>query len=70
MEFTRQTLPAQHYLYVTRECPYGPEIAEAMGSGFAEVFGFVAENGITPLSMPMSVYHGMDPNMHACRVIQ
>lgn len=63
MEFTRKSLPEQHYLYVERECEYGPAIAEAMGSGFAEVFGFVGQNGITPLNMPMSVYHGMDPNI-------
>lgn len=61
MEFHRKTLPAQPYLYVDREVPYGPQIAEAMGSAFAEVFGFVAEHGITPLGMPMSVYLGMDP---------
>lgn len=63
MEFTRKALPEQHYLYVERECPYGPAIAEAMGSGFAEVFGFVGQNGITPLNMPMSVYKGMDPEI-------
>ena len=63
MNFTRETLTAQHYLYVDRECPYGPEIAEAMGSAFAEVFGFVGHSGITPLSMPISVYTGMDPKI-------
>lgn len=61
MEFVRKSLPAQHYIYVDRECNYGPEIAEAMGSAFGEVFGFVGENGIAPISMPMSVYTGMDP---------
>ena len=63
MEFTRKTLPAQSYVYVDREVPYGPEIAEAMGSAFGEVFGFLGQNGITPLAMPMSVYTGMDPNI-------
>lgn len=63
MEFTRSTLPAQHYLYVDRECPYGPEIAQAMGSGFAEVFGFLDAQCITPQTMPMSVYLGMDPSI-------
>ena len=63
MEFTRKTLPAQSYIYVDREVPYGPEIAEAMGSAFGEVFGFLGQNGITPLSMPMSVYTGMDPSI-------
>ena len=61
MEFNRITIDAQHYIYVERECDYGPEIAEAMGSAFAEVFGFLGANSITPLSMPMSVYPGMDP---------
>ncbi len=63
MDFVRKTLPDQHYLYVDRECEYGPGIAEAMGSGFAEVFGFVGSQGITPVSMPMSVYLGMDPKI-------
>lgn len=63
MAFTRKTLPAQHYIYVDRECPYGPEIAEAMGSAFMEVFRFVGEAGVSPLSMPMSVYLGMDPSI-------
>lgn len=63
MEFTRKTLPAQSYIYVDRECPYGPEIAEAMGSAFGEVFAFVGQSGITPLAMPMSVYTGMDPKV-------
>lgn len=61
MNFERKTLPAQHYICVEREVEYGPAIAEAMGSAFAEVFAFVGANGITPLSMPMSVYTGMDP---------
>lgn len=63
MEFTRKTFESQHYIYVDRECPYGPEIAQAMGSAFGEVFGFVAEQGITPLSQPMSIYLGMDPEI-------
>ncbi len=57
MEITRKSLPEQHYIYVDREASYaGNEIAEAMGSGFGEVFGFTGAKGITPLSMPMSVY--------------
>lgn len=63
MDFTRETLDAQHYLYVDRECAYGPEIAKAMESGFGEVFGFVGANGLQPLAMPMSVYLGMDPKI-------
>ena len=63
MEFTRKTLPTQSYIYVEREVPYGPEIAEAMGSAFGEVFGFIGQSGITPLAMPMSVYTGMDPSI-------
>ncbi|WP_044006443.1 GyrI-like domain-containing protein [Jannaschia sp. CCS1] len=63
MEFTRKTLPAQPYIYVERECAYGPEIADAMGSAFGEIFAFVGQSGITPLSMPMSVYTGMDPKI-------
>jgi len=63
MTFTRTTLPAQHYLYAERECPYGPEIAKAMESGFGAVFGHVGTHGITPQSMPMSIYLGMDPDI-------
>lgn len=63
MEFTRKTLEPQHYIYVDRECPYGPEIAKAMESGFGEVFTFVGTQGLKPLSMPMSVYLEMDPTM-------
>lgn len=63
MQFTRKTLAPQHYIYADRECPYGPEIAKAMESGFTEVFTFVGINGLKPLSMPMSVYTGMDPKI-------
>ena len=64
MDFTRQTLPAQPYLYVERECPYdGPKIAEAMGSAIGEIGAFVAEKGIAALGPPMSIYLGMDPSI-------
>lgn len=57
MDITRKTLPDQHYLYVERETTMeGNAIAEAMGSGFGEVFGFVQSNAITPQSMPSSIY--------------
>lgn len=66
MEFIRKKLRRQSYVYVDREVPYGPEIAQAMGSAFGEVFGFVHGNGIKPKSMPMSVYIAMPdgPNLH------
>jgi len=63
VEITRQSMDAQHYIYVDRECPYGPEIADAMGSAIGEVFAFAAQSGITPLDMPMSVYLQMDKDM-------
>lgn len=63
MDFARKSLQTQHYIYVDREVPYGPEIADAMGSAFGEVFGFIGKNGVSPLSMPMSVYTGMDPEI-------
>lgn len=60
MSIERKTLPDQHYLYVERSAALdGKEISEAMGSGFGEVFGFVAQAGVTPLSMPMSLYVDM-----------
>ena len=63
MEFTRKTFEAQPYLYVAKECSYeGSAIADAMGSAFGDVFGFIGQSGISPLSMPITVYHGMDPN--------
>lgn len=58
MTFTRKTLPAQPYLYIEKTCPY-PEIGAAMGAAFGAVFGFVQAKGITPLSMPLSVYWTM-----------
>lgn len=57
MEFTRKQLPEQHYLYVDRETAMDAQsIGAAMGSGFGEVFGFTQEKGITPLTMPSSIY--------------
>lgn len=57
MSIERKALPIQHYLYVDREASFtGGEIANAMGSGFGEVFGFISQQGILPLSMPMTVY--------------
>ena len=63
MDVTRKTLPERHYLYVAQECPYGPEIATAMGAAFGEAFGFVGQKGVTPLAHPMAVYWGMDPKI-------
>lgn len=59
MTIEKKTLPEQHYLYVEREAAMGPEIGAAMGSGFGEVFGFVGQAGITPQSMPMTLYTAM-----------
>ena len=61
MTFEKKDLPAQHYIYVDREVSMldGAAIGEAMGSAFGEVFGFVGQAGITPQSMPMSVYMEM-----------
>ncbi len=57
MTIERKTLPDQHYLYVDREASYsgGNDIANAMASGFGEVFGFTGQHGITPLTMPASI---------------
>ncbi|MEM8772742.1 MAG: GyrI-like domain-containing protein [Pseudomonadota bacterium] len=60
MDFERKEMPEQHYLYVDREASFSKnDIAEAMGSGFGAVFAFNAENGVTPLSMPTSIYMEM-----------
>jgi effector-binding domain-containing protein len=60
MEFTRKKLPEQHYLYVDRETAMDAKsIGDAMGSGFGEVFGFTQEKGVTPLTMPSSIYLDM-----------
>ncbi|MFK7888340.1 MAG: GyrI-like domain-containing protein [Gammaproteobacteria bacterium] len=62
MDITRKTLPEQHYLYVDREAGFtGNEIADAMGSGFGEVFGFVQQHSMECMSMPVSMYVEM-PN--------
>jgi hypothetical protein len=62
MDIQRKTLPDQHYLYVDREAGFtGNEIADAMGSGFGEVFGFIQQHGLECVSMPVSMYIEM-PN--------
>ncbi|MEM9387684.1 MAG: GyrI-like domain-containing protein [Pseudomonadota bacterium] len=63
MDVERKILQEQHYLYVDRQCEYGPKIGEAMGSAFGEVFTFNAQHGIAPISMPMTVYLEMDPRI-------
>ncbi|MEO1250949.1 MAG: GyrI-like domain-containing protein [Pseudomonadota bacterium] len=58
MDIERKSLPEQHYLYVDREASFSEPgaIADAMASGFGEVFGFTQEKGVKPLSMPSSIY--------------
>lgn len=64
MNFERKTFDAQPYLYVSCETTYdGPAISQAMGQGFRQVFGLVGEAGITPQSMPIAVYLGMDKDV-------
>ena len=68
MDIERITLPAQHYLYVDREASFeGNEMAEVMGSGFGEVFGFLQANGIAPLAQPMTVYLEM-PSLNGVKM--
>ena len=60
MSIQRTALPEQHYIYVEREASYdGAEIAEAMGSGFGEVYMFTEQEGIERLSMPAAIYMDM-----------
>lgn len=63
MEFTRKTLSMQHYLYVDKEVSLEnpAAIGGAMGAAFGEVFGFCGRSGITPESMPITLYMAM-PN--------
>lgn len=58
MNIERKTLPEQHYLYVDKEVSLAnpQDIGQAMGSAFMTVFGFTGPKGITPLSMPISLY--------------
>lgn len=63
MAFKRIERAAQPYIYVDKECAYGPGIAAAMGEAFGTVFGFVEAAGLSPVSMPMTVYLGMDPEV-------
>lgn len=57
MTIERVTLPDQHYLYVEGEAGAdGSGIAEAMGQGFGQVYTFVAEREIKPISMPAAIY--------------
>lgn len=60
MQLERKTLPEQHYLYVDRKAGFtGTEIADAMASGFGEVFVFIQSQGIQARGMPMSLYMEM-----------
>ena len=60
MAYERVELPEQPFIYVERECGFtGPEIAAAMGSAFGEVYTFVVQQGIKPVSMPASMYMEM-----------
>ena len=59
MDIQRITLAEQPYLYVERETVMGPEIAQAMESGFGEIFTWTEENGIERQSMPIAVYVDM-----------
>lgn len=61
MDFERINRDRQPYVYVERTTPMA-EIAGAMESGLTEVFGTIDARGITPRSMPMSIYFEMsDP---------
>ena len=61
MTIERKSLSEQHYIYVDREASFsgGTAIADAMASGFGEVFAFTQAAGIEPLSMPVSLYMEM-----------
>ncbi|MEO0467198.1 MAG: GyrI-like domain-containing protein [Pseudomonadota bacterium] len=59
MEIERVTLPEQAYIYVERTTQMGPQIADAMGSGFGEIYSFTEQKGIQRLAMPMAVYVDM-----------
>ncbi len=68
MEFVRKSLPEQHYLYVDREASFDAKsIGDAMASGFGEVFGFTQAKGVTPLTMPASIYMDMPSDKMAFR---
>lgn len=58
MDIKRISLPEQHYLYVDRDAAFATPgaIAEAMASGFGAVFAFARAKGISPLTMPSSIY--------------
>ncbi len=63
MEFELKSLDDQHYIYVERTVSMdGAEIANAMASGFGELFTFVGAQDVKPLNMPMSLYMAMPAN--------
>ena len=55
MEFTRKSFLEQPYVFVEKTTDY-TNIAQAMGDAFGTVFGALAEQGITPQSMPLTIY--------------
>ena len=64
MEFERRTFDAQPYVYVEGESTYEPQaMADAMSTAFGKIFGLVGAAGIEPLSTPINVYLGMDPDL-------
>ena len=58
MTIERKKLPEHNYIYVDRDANMmdGGAIAAAMGSGFAAIWNFREENGITALSQPTTLY--------------
>ncbi|MGH1466897.1 MAG: GyrI-like domain-containing protein [Cognatishimia sp.] len=61
MEIETREFEAQHYIYIAGSAPMmdAAAIAKAMGAGFGQAYGFLQQNGITPLSAPMTVYTEM-----------
>ncbi|QQA42065.1 GyrI-like domain-containing protein [Pelagovum pacificum] len=60
MDYETKSLPAQTYLYVSRECAFdGASIASAMDSAMEELINGLISDGIAPASPPITVYHEM-----------
>lgn len=63
MKFERKTLPQKTYIYIEHTIAIsGPEITQAMGTGFGELFMLLQKTGVAPISAPMAIYPDMPSN--------
>lgn len=63
MTYERYHQERTPYLYLARECPYGPEIMDSMTEAYSTLKSLIAAKGLTPLTAPLAIYTAMDPKI-------